>query len=117
MTQSFLAILFLALAATSVTVTLSRAPIFNRPRNWVAGKSEFLKKLISCPYCLSHWVSFAIVGLYRPTVLPVHPVVNYFMVSFAIVTVASMLTGLIFTAFQHIPPPQEAVEEEEAEET
>lgn len=105
MIQVFLAILFLSLVTASLTVTLSRGKIFDVPRDWVARKSDFLGRLLSCPYCLSHWVAFAIVGVYRPQALSAQPVVNFFAVSFAVVTLAALLIGAVFASFQHIPAP------------
>jgi len=117
MFQTLLAILFLSMASASLTVTLSRGKIFDRPRDWMARKSEFIGRLLSCPYCLSHWVAFAIVGVYRPQALPAQPMVNFFAVSFAVVTLTALLIGAVFASFQHIPAPYVEEELEDPEET
>ncbi len=106
-------LLALALVTATVTVNLTRASIFYRPRTWLGQKSKFIEKLLACPFCTSHWVAFAIVGLYRPQVLPMYGVVNFFAASFAIVTLTSFLIGGMFAAFQYIPAPQAGPEEEE----
>lgn len=111
MLDRFFPLLFLALVSATMTVTLTRASIFERPRRWLSEKSVFLGKLLACPYCSSHWVAFALVGVYRPQVLVTHWAVNFFAVSFSVVTLTAFFMGGMFAAFQHIPPPK--VDEEE----
>jgi hypothetical protein len=63
-------------------------------------------------------VGFVVVVAYRPVVRPsasVRDVVlSYVGTTFAVVTVTSILIGVLFAAFQHVPPPHS--EEEEVEE-
>lgn len=51
------ALLALAVAAGSVTVTKSR--LFGRFRVAVLRRSEVLGELVTCAYCFSHWVAAA----------------------------------------------------------
>lgn len=114
MTEKLLILLFLALTNATITLTLNRASIFDRPRDWLSKKSDFLGKLLGCPYCLSHWVAFVLVGIYRPQVLAAHWAVNFLAASFAVVTLTTFCVGLMFKAFQQIPAPQGSEQEEDA---
>jgi len=56
-------LLFLALATYAASITVSKSLIFERFREWIATKNDFLYNLVSCPYCFSHWVAmFLVVG-------------------------------------------------------
>jgi hypothetical protein len=43
--------------------TISKEKIFEPVRNALGGKDTFFGYLVSCPYCLSHWVAFMVVPL------------------------------------------------------
>ncbi len=113
MVEKLLVLLFLATVAAAISATVSRASLFDGLRDGLARKSDFLGKLVSCPYCLSHWVAFGLVAAYRPQVLPVHWTLNFLAASFSIVTLTAFLVGGMFAAFQHIPPPKGEPEPEE----
>lgn len=55
---SYLAI---GLALATASVTLTRARIFEPVRTWSQKKSFLLFKLISCPYCMCHWLALWLV--------------------------------------------------------
>jgi hypothetical protein len=111
MAENLYTLLMLALVSATVSVTVSRASIFNRPREWLSDRSEFFGKLLSCPYCLSHWVAFALVAVHHPQVLPVHWAVNFLTASFAVVTLTAFMMGGMFAAFQRIPAPHDDEED------
>lgn len=52
-------VILLGLASGTASTTIASSRIFKRLRTWAAGRNEFLGELISCSYCLGHWVSFA----------------------------------------------------------
>ncbi len=52
-----------SLAIAAITITVGKTAIFKSLRNNVPGK--WLRKLLLCPYCLSHWLSlFAVLSLF-----------------------------------------------------
>lgn len=57
--------LYLALATGTVAYTLSSTKI-TEPVRAKLTRGSFLHKLAGCPYCLSHWLAFAAVAIYRP---------------------------------------------------
>ena len=61
--MSELVLLALAVSAASVTITLSAA---FRPIRDAVSRRAVAWGILHCPYCLSHWLSFAAVGFYRP---------------------------------------------------
>lgn len=57
--------LALAVAALSFTISKSTMPLIVPLRRWLS-RSSFLKELLHCPYCTSHWVAAAAMVIYRP---------------------------------------------------
>ena len=58
--------LYLALATGTVAYTLTSSKITSPLRKVIGKHSDFLGKLFACPYCLSHWLAFFAVLIYRP---------------------------------------------------
>ena len=46
--------------------TIARERIFAPLRRKLAGNDTWLGYLVSCPYCVSHWVAFIVVPLTDP---------------------------------------------------
>ncbi len=61
-----LAVLGLAVGATSYTLTRSSMPGLKYLRERCQAWSPTLGELLHCPYCCSHWVALAICAAYRP---------------------------------------------------
>jgi hypothetical protein len=98
MTMDFTAlyrVAVLALAATAVSLTITRATIFAAFRAWVVSRSAWLGKLVSCPYCTSHWVAFALVGAYRPVLVPCWLPLDLAVSAFAMVTLSAAFGGTV----------------------
>ena len=54
-------LLIMALATATVSVTVGQSKLFAPWRMWVKGHWRFLGELMSCPYCLGHWVAAGLV--------------------------------------------------------
>ena len=98
MLTSFYNILIMAMAVTSCSYTISKAKVFENIRNWIYDRNEWLGKLITCPYCTSHWLIFALAINYKTRLisggwLPV----DYAVTIFAIVTLANLMTYILIT--------------------
>ena len=84
--------LILILATEALTKLLRDAEIFNAPRAWLSGRWELLDELISCGYCLSVWVAWAVLMLHffgfgwLISLLALHRAANLFHDMFGIVT-------------------------------
>lgn len=53
--------------------TLSRERIFAPLRDRLGGKETWLGYLVSCPYCVSHWIAFVVVPLTGSNFVEVRP--------------------------------------------
>jgi len=87
-------ILLAGLALASITMTISKTHIMQRVRDTVARLGPWAEDLIHCPYCLSHWFAFIIVG-YEFGFFPLD---RFFIMSFGIITIASA-ASLVITLF------------------
>lgn len=87
-----LILLLLAVAIAAASITVTRARIFKPARDWMQEKNYLLFKLISCPYCLSHWyamflayfVVFGVTGVW---------LVDWLLATFMLVGLSALLEG------------------------
>jgi|GEM_PF-1657724 len=96
-----LSLVILAFATSAVSLTISKAGIFESVRHWVADHNEWLGELVSCPYCTSHWVSLLLVSIYRPVVVQSGAWIIDLAVSvFTIVAMAAMISWLVYRSYK-----------------
>jgi hypothetical protein len=75
MTDHFAQAAVLALAVGSVAFTMTRSKISSPYRVWLAKRAprskfwQWVFDLFACPYCLSHWLAFIAVAVYRPWII------------------------------------------------
>lgn len=83
----------MAFAISACAITLSHARVSSGLRAWLNEHAPLFGSLLSCPYCVSHWLAFILVFLYP---LPVvgNPIVNWFVGSMALVGLAAILSGV-----------------------
>jgi hypothetical protein len=107
-------ILPLALTASTTSCTIAKAKIFLSFRIWLAEQERLcellgwkkrqkvwgkLFELFSCPYCLSHWITFLLVVIYRPRFFEMtFPVVDLVVSAFTIIALATAWSILILQA-------------------
>lgn len=90
----------LALAVGSLAFMGSTAKISQKPRVWLAkrakgtGVNQWLFDLVSCPYCLGTWISFAATAVYRPLLVHLWWPADYVATSLAMAA-AVMLPMLV----------------------
>jgi hypothetical protein len=96
--------LILSLVVMSVANTISRERVFATLRARLGNKDTWLGYLVSCPYCLSHWISFVLVPLFGlhlaaiPYDWPVAtPVIDWFFNSILVVQGAAFLRMIFFS--------------------
>lgn len=113
------ALAVMALVVGSIAVTITRSKIFAGVREWIAEKTaaqmvkndgvysvfggniglrfwKFLHGVFTCPYCMGHWLSFALIAWYQPRPLTSDVLLVDMVVSaFALVTMSSWASGLI----------------------
>ena len=76
-------VLLLSLVTASVSFTISEAKLFKPLREWVHGKLP-LGELLSCGYCLGHWIAFIIVAIYRTRLFEMWWPLDYFLTALVI---------------------------------
>ena len=86
-----------------LSYTIAKEELFRGLRDRCGGKDTWLGYLVSCPYCLSHWVAFIVVpvtGSYyvhmalRVPILS--PLVDWFLSSIFVTVVAAFLRVIFF---------------------
>lgn len=97
MVDLLLEMLFISLAISSISMTITKSMAMKWLRNRVSKLGPWFKKLINCPYCCTHWLSFIIVGLvYFLEAYPLHTII---LMPFGIVTISSIGSLLITWLF------------------
>jgi hypothetical protein len=78
--------------------TIAKERVFEPLRERLGGKETWLGYLVSCPYCLSHWLAFVLVPLTGATYVRVVPrwgivstILDVFLSSILVVVVAAFL--------------------------
>ena len=91
-----------ALVVMGVSHTIARERIFAPLRQRLGGKDTWLGYLVSCPYCVSHWVAFIVVpltGTYPLKVVPRWGVVSSvltWLLSSVLVAVVAAFCRVVF---------------------
>ena len=99
-TTSWGRLLALALVTMGVSHTIARERIFAPLRERLGGKETWLGYLLSCPYCLSHWVAAVLVPLTGAYAIDVVP--NWGFASRALRWALSSILVAIIAAFLRV---------------
>lgn len=62
--------------------------------------SKWLSTLVGCPYCLSHWLSWGAVAVYRPRLVHAWLPLDLFTSSWPIIAGAMLTAGLLAKAMK-----------------
>lgn len=93
--------LMIALAASSISITVTQTELFAAFREWTAKRNALVGHLFQCFYCLSHWVVFGGMAVYRPALLNSGvALIDWVMTAFVTITFATLISGLMFKVFQ-----------------
>ncbi|AKL14207.1 TPA: DUF1360 domain-containing protein [Kluyvera intermedia] len=93
--------LMIALAASSISMTVTQTELFAAFREWTTKKNAMLGHLFHCFYCLSHWVVFGGMLVYRPALLQSgFALIDWVMTAFITITLTTLINGLMFKVFQ-----------------
>lgn len=87
----WLTILYLSLSTSAISVTISRGSIFNRLR---ASSPGILGELLSCFYCLSHWVALLLVLVYQPLIVRFWMPLDLFLSAMAVTCVSGVISSI-----------------------
>ena len=89
--ETIFTLVLISLAVSSMSMTVSQTAMFRPFRLRLYARSRFIGKLVSCPYCLSHWLAFGFVGWSGCF----QGVLGFILASFAVVTLASFSSLVI----------------------
>jgi len=95
MREEFITALVLAISIGAVAFTITRTKISEPFRKWVKLKNTWLGNLFGCPYCLSHWLAFGAVMIYRPTLVDLWLPLDLLVTAMAMVAFAMFVAGLL----------------------
>lgn len=59
--EQLVSLLIISLAVSTISLTISKSKIFASTREFISDRFEWLGEMISCFYCLSHWVAVIVV--------------------------------------------------------
>ena len=72
-------VLLLSLVTASISYTVTETKLFKPWREWLQRKNSFWSDLFSCGYCLGHWITCALVTIYRPKLFELWWLLDYFL--------------------------------------
>ena len=92
----------LSMAAALNTTTVSESQLFRGTRLWAKDRSAFTGAAIGCGYCLSHWIAFFFVLLYRPRLVNSNfMLVDYLVTAFVIAWLAIGQWAALMAILKH----------------
>jgi len=100
--EELLKIVVLAFAVSPIALTVTKTKVFKPLRTFLMAHCEWLGKLFSCPYCFSHWTSFAMVAVFRPVAFSC----GYFFLidlavsAFVMIAISMLISGFVFQAVE-----------------
>lgn len=101
-TEGIVSLVVLACSVSAVSLTITKAKVFEWLRN-VMAKWKYPGELFKCSYCMSHWVSFILVAVYRPVVIR-SPfwILDLAVSAFMVVSMATMISWLVYNAYKKL---------------
>ncbi|HZJ53178.1 MAG TPA: DUF1360 domain-containing protein [Myxococcaceae bacterium] len=88
----------LSAVVMGIAQTVTKERLFEPLRNRLGGRDSWLGYLVSCPYCVSHWVAFVLVpltGIYGVRVQVrwglVSTLLDWFLSSMLVVVIAAFM--------------------------
>lgn len=93
-------LILLGFGVSALSITIAKGTIFKNLRDWTGRKSKFFGGLLTCTYCLSHWVALFLVLIYKPEPFGYTSIINCIVAVFVLVGVSSLITGVILS----LPP-------------
>jgi hypothetical protein len=75
---------FLAVVSASVSFVVAETRLFKPIREWIRGGLPFFGSMVSCGFCLGHWVAFALVAVYKPRLFEAWVPLDYFLTALVI---------------------------------
>jgi len=81
-------VIYLSLVTVTISFTISKAKLFLTFREWFMWELSYLDELVSCGYCLGHWISFSLVAIYYPRLFDSWWPLDYFLTALVVAWLA-----------------------------
>ncbi len=101
--HDFATLLTVSAVAMGISYTIAKERIFEPLRRKLGGKETFFGYLVSCPYCVSHYVAFVLVPLTGAYAIPIVPqwgivsaILRWFFSSILVTVIAAFLRVAFF---------------------
>jgi len=82
-------VVLLSVATATISFTLAETQLFAAARTWVKTKSRLGGELVSCGYCLGHWVAVGLTAIYRPRLFDAWWLLDYALTALVIAWLAA----------------------------
>src|SRR3954471_949810 len=102
-------LLAVSLVVMGLSHTIARERIFAPVRDRLGGKETWLGYLVSCPYCVSHWIAFLVVpltGAYGVDVGPRWGILSQVLRWFLSSVLVAVVAGFLRVAFYFVDESQ-----------
>lgn len=92
----------IAIALGSISITITRSSLFRPLR--IRLENTFFGKLISCPWCLNHWLSgiYVLCNTYDVIRITYNVYVDMVMEAMILTAMATVVSAILFYAYQSI---------------
>jgi len=90
-----IALVMLSAVTASIAFTVAESRLFLGLREWTKNKNSMLGSLFACSYCFGHWVSFALVAVYRPRLFAAWWPLDYFLTALVIAWFAAFQCAVL----------------------
>lgn len=95
--------LVVPVAIAAASLTLSRGKIFRKQRLWLKKRAPWLGALLSCPYCVSHWIAAAAYIAYPKWLFTGSVLGDFLLGVFYLVGTSALFSGLIMRLIAFAP--------------
>jgi hypothetical protein len=102
-------VLAVSLVVMGLSHTVARERICAPLRDRLGGKETWLGYLVSCPYCVSHWIAFLLVpltGAYAVDVVPRWGILSQVLRWFLSSVLVAVVAGFLRVAFYFVDESQ-----------
>ncbi len=90
------------MVTASISFTVTESKLFESFRNFVKRKNNFLGELVSCGYCLGHWIAFGIVIMYNFNIFNNGLFIDYFFTGLIIAWLSAIQWLLMYMLMERV---------------
>jgi len=89
----------LGVACGAISLVVAEGKIFAKPHDWLAPKFPFLDQLLSCSWCVSHWVSAMLVLAYYKAIGG--GFIDHIVQGFIVIAISQVVAGIMRKCIEH----------------